>query len=103
MSQAGVFCLFFTGGCVFSFLPLTLVTLKVPLKVRTTTSVANKSLTMLLCAQHVALCSTACVCTYVCVFQFNVTSDWVSINLKKGIFFFLSVCVHAIIVAMEYP
>lgn len=53
---------YFTAGCVL-VLALTLVTLKVPLKVQTTTSVPNKSLTTLLCAQlvcpsmHVAFCN----------------------------------------------
>lgn len=60
-----------TGGCVL-LLALTLVALKVPLKVQTTTSVPNKSLTMLLCVQPVCSCAHMAICSqyvhvHVCV------------------------------------
>lgn len=91
MCVTGCLGAFFTGGCVL-VLALTLVTLKVPLKVQTNTSVPNKSPTVLLCVQlvrpcmHVALCATVYTCVRLheslssSVFQCNVTGDTSCVN-----------------------
>lgn len=78
---------YLTRGCVL-VLALTLVTLKVPIKVQTTTSVPNKSLALLLCVQFVQLARPSISCLFAWMFfqyvSFQRNHTWYSLKNKDN-------------------